>query len=367
MSPWLRPAVAPVLVAVTVLAAAQQASAGDVLVQRIDRQVFVLGEDASDQILLSSPAEGVLRIESPDPATTTIDGTDFVEMDMDRRDALFFMMGAGINSVKVTSLPVLKRMTVLVAGDAADDWTFDGAVLTGDLVFAGGPGADRLTFTNFAGVDGHVLAVTGGGGDQFTAADATFGGQLVLSTGDGNPNLISFERTTVARPAVIVGGAGTDRVTFADTIFERALRLDLAAGADEVYVEAGNEFRGKTTMFGGAGPDTFAISGDPLFVLRVLIDGGEGDDIVDVGLAHFQAPLRLAGGEDDDEFRLHEFQTTSRVVLEAGDGDDVVDVDDTTVSVGLGGTLAGETGIDTLVGGRNAGMVSSGFERTAVP
>ena len=350
-----------VLAAASVAALAHEASAGDVVVQRVDRQIFVLGEDASDAVLLTNPSLGVLRIETQDATTTTVDGTDFVELQVSRRDSVFFLLGEGLNSVRVESLPPLRRITAIVSGAAADDYTFDGASLTGDLVFNGGTGADRLTFSNGASVGGSLFAFTGGGGDQVSVTDARVGGEVVVALGDGFPNSISLDAFSVNGPAVLVGGAGIDLVTVTNCTFAHAVRMDLGGGADEVGIGAGNDFQGKLTVRGGSGPDTILVSGDPRFALRVLVDGGEGDDIVDVGLAHFEAPLRLYGGDDDDTFRLHEFTSTSRVLLFAGDGNDVVDVDETALVILSGGELHGELGDDVLVDGLDAGMVASGF------
>src|SRR5690606_28875410 len=168
-----------------------------------------------------------------------------------------------------------------------------GKTITGtggdDVDLSGGPGADTID-----GRAGHD-SIDGGGGND------------VLYGRGGNDT--------------IVGGPGNDSIWGGD-------------GDDWI-----SDGQGDDRLYGGSGHDVISVSlqgGE-----RVIADGGDGDDRIDVynGGGPNQA-VTLYGGSGDDQISLHGVAAGN--VIDAGSGDDVIVIGSTRavrITLGAGADL----------------------------
>lgn len=190
------------------------------------------------------------------------------------------------------------------------------------VVIMGGPSANRIDVSGFAGVGGTIIQGNGGN-DTVIGSD----GSDVITTTDGDDSINARGGNDVVRSGAgadsLVGGAGNDL-------------LDGEAGADTIAGEAGNDAliggEGSDSLSGGSGADMLAaITGAD------VLSGGDGDD-------------QLLGGDgaetlrgDDGNDRL--FGSGGNDSLDGGAGAD---------------TLQGEAGADTVTGGAGDDQLSGG-------
>ena len=199
--------------------------------------------------------------------------------------------------------------------------------------------------------------LVGGEGDDTLIGGAGYITNDLLQGGEGDDVL-----QVGSGANVLYGGNGSDRLTGgtgdnghwpnSDTLFGGAGKDTLEGGSfqdggdgnDHMHIDFAYEANG------GAGNDTIEGTGGTGHH-DLLVDGGLGDDSVDV-----YAPvdtLWLYGGAGNDTLRAG---SGIKVVIDAGDGDDVV-----TTWGSLGGsesTIHGGEGNDTLSSSLTASLVS---------
>jgi Ca2+-binding RTX toxin-like protein len=188
-----------------------------------------------------------------------------------------------------------------------------------DLVDAAG-GNDAID-----GGDGADTLLGGMGDDRIRTGD----GFNVANGGDGNDTLI--------------GGAGDDAGYYYDNVTgDYFYGLNGGTGDDSIDAGAGGDWLtgglGIDTLRGGDGNDTLFGTGDAINESGAdLLDGGTGDDIISAGSYD-----RAYGRDGNDELDAY-FATD--VVLDGGDGNDVI--------------LAEEIGGNTrLLGGRGNDVIT---------
>ena len=217
--------------------------------------------------------------------------------------------------------------TVRVVGNGGDDALTVGdlsATDTDKIVFIGGEGNDALlddgstTSTTFVGGNGVDLAIGG------TANDVLSGnsGDDQLIGGGGNDRLVGgkgdddIEGGDGNDFSLWVNGDGSDNVIGGDG--NDAQRFNMAAGPGD-----------EMTLSGDTGLATFARTNFNQFsvelqeVERVVVSGLDGDDILTLDNAEDGGILSVnfAGGNGQDQV-LTDPSATVRVIADGGEGDD---------------------------------------------
>ena len=223
-------------------------------------QVFVIGTDAGDHVLITMSAS--------DPNTLRINENgewhDFARTDV---SGIHVDAGAGRDHLVVTEASGGVTIPITMLGGGGNDLLIGGS---GDDVLVGGGGKDRM--------------VGGGGNDRLIGGS----GRDLEAGGDGADTL--------------VGGRGDDA-------------LDGGAGSDDLLGNTGDDH-----IDGGAGDDT--ISGGNDFDTLVggngddSIAGGRGDDDIDGGADSDNLP----GGGGSDGFASDD--TSTDTVTDKTDGAD---------------------------------------------
>ena len=183
----------------------------------------------------------------------------------------------------------------------------------GPLATQGTNGDDHLFGT--AAAD-HLEGL--GGNDRLEG----LGGDDLLEGGEGNDRL---EGGTGSDN--LLGGAGNDYL-------EDRLDAGEQGGLDQLSGGEGDD--GLTLQWGSFGPDTPALD-------SVLMDGGEGKDILQLFSERVFDQATMLGGGGDDRLSISVFEAGS-VTIDAGSGNDIVSVGGWNVSAAV--TLG--TGADLL-------------------
>jgi Ca2+-binding RTX toxin-like protein len=212
--------------------------------------------------------------------------------------------------------------TLTIDGNDGDDviTAIDGVESEITLVFNGGQGNDALTGDGTLNGDA--------GNDTLTGLD----GNNVLNGGDGDDvlNLSDGDDT-------LSGGAGFDIVNYNGTEADDTLSLTEAASVITV---------------GGVVTGTADVTAADLE--RIDVDGGNGDD--DIDLSGLSIEALVNGGAGNDDINASGV-TASSVTISGGDGDDALaggSVAD-EISGGAGDdTITGNAGNDSVYGGADS-------------
>jgi Ca2+-binding RTX toxin-like protein len=225
-----------------------------------------------------------------------------------------------------------------------------------EAAIRGSEGNDVFTLTSPVGgpntTDGNDTVRALGGDDLVDAAggnDAIDGGEGAdtLLGGAGNDRIRTGDGFNVANGGdgndTLIGGAGDDAGYYYDNVTgDYFYGLNGGTGDDSIDAGAGGDWLtgglGIDTLRGGDGNDTLFGTGDAINESGAdLLDGGAGDDIISAGSYD-----RAYGRDGNDELDAY-FATD--VVLDGGDGNDVI--------------LAEEIGGNTrLLGGRGNDVIT---------
>jgi Ca2+-binding RTX toxin-like protein len=274
---------------------------------------LVLGADAdgdTDAVVIGGSIAG-------DNITVAADGTD--EVLIDGLSAQIFISGT-TDATDTLTINGFEGDDVLTAEDGAEAElaiTFNGGagndVLTGNGTLNGDAGNDVLT-----GLDGNN-SLNGGDGDD------------VLNLSDGDDTLS--------------GGDGFDIVQYNGTEDDDTLGLDETAGVITVS---------------GVVTGTADVTATDLE--RIDVNGGNGDDNIDLSGLSIEALVSGGAGNDDVDASG---VTASSVTISGGDGDDVLAGGDLAdeISGGAGDdTITGNAGDDALYGGADSDEFRWDFE-----
>ena len=199
----------------------------------------------------------------------------------------------------------------ILAGREGDDSLNGGA---GDDRLIGGDGFDTADYSDAAsGVTVRLAQTTrqntvGAGRDLLEGIEAVQGsayndvlsgngGDNLLSGGDGDDRLDGLGGNDL-----LVGGLGSDRLVGGD--------------GDDVLSDTGD---GADSLYGGAGNDTLTVF-HALSLSKVVVDGGDGDDLITLDAPGGQT--YGYGGAGDDHFVLMAAATVS-----GGTGSDLFTID----------------------------------------
>jgi hypothetical protein len=327
----------------------KQMLAGDVVVSLIDGNLFVAGDLADNQIVVTAgETAGSLVIQGlegtvvkrglagqPAPATgLVVEGV---------RGNVTVNMGAGDDTVAFHDVE-LPRGLVVNGGLGAD------VVRVGAAEDADPPGADDSLDDPNVAVRGSLLVRTGAGDDTVVVGSVRTGGVLGISTDGGNDSVslgaAEGDATADDAPATLRAGLGVD-VALGDGDDDLVAR-DVAA-------------RGVLGVGGGRGADDIDLVDVRTAFLGVAGGFGEAGDLISLTDVHAEhAGIQLGDGADEVEIVDSAF---SSLGVALGAGDDTLTLTGTTAKRAL---LAGGGGeADEYVdGGGNelARVLITGFE-----
>jgi hypothetical protein len=358
----IRGLAAAFVAAAAVAAAEGTALAGDVEVLKVAEHVFVRGGTDADKLVFSSPETDVLRIAGFDELTT-VGGEPSVDIQLRPRESIYVLLGDGDNEVTVESAPRFRRLVVLGGADN-DALRLTGTDLRMGVLFVGGNGQDTLELGASARLAGELVAAMGEGSDTFSASQATLVHEAVIDMGNGEANTVLLDQLDALSTLTVIGGAGDDSVEISGGEFHRYTQVDLGAGDDALSITAAAQFDGAFVFRAGDDTDSLTVDGDAVFMRRALFDLGRGDDGAGIGAARFVGPLRVVGGDGDEQITLSAFSSEGRMDVLCGAGADQVTVDDAnpfTIS-SYGARVHGGEGHDTITGGAGTGAAIVRFE-----
>ena len=204
-------------------------------------------------------------------------------------------------------------------------------VINGNLIVDGTVGNDQLTIsgTNVPGrytisgslatetvngVTGGLQLNLGGGDDQVTLNNIYAAGSLAIDLGEGDDTITLGSTATVssAQNLTINFGGGND-----------------ALAMERVYIA------GDQTIDGGAGNDMLMIAGNTeggfwlgtSSVGATTLQGGDGDDRMQVSYSFVVGPLTIDGGNGNDAISLVASATSGQSMITGMDGHDLLAVD----------------------------------------
>lgn len=267
-------------------------ASGDVTVEVFGDDIVVTGSGIADELLVTEDGSGIIEI-------------------------------VGIEETRVNGVRVFNTGVVLgTAGELSLNMKggndevrilFSSGGIQGDLIFRGGPGNDEL-IAEMDDIGGDVDVIMGGGNDEFRMVDVTVTGNLVFAGGAGadecwlgNENqdkaVVVFgdldcrgggsndetiiELTTVFGDASIVCGGGSDEVIFDGSVVGN---IDYRAGGgnDDAFFGrfGGIEIGGAFTFRGAGGADRLELgtgAGSFFANLGANCLSGNGRDEIIVG------------------------------------------------------------------------------------
>ena len=188
-------------------------------------------------------------------------------------------------------------------------------------IILGGDGDDTIRVHNFRN-DDTVEVVDGGLGHNVIA-------------GNASSNIIDVSNTQLINIAAIDGGAGHDTIT---------------GNSDNNIIIGGT---GQDTLNGGAGDDTFSISGADVHYDK--FNGGAGIDTI-------------LGSDGDDTIRVHQFRNDDTVeIIDGGLGNNVIAGNSSSNIIDVSNTqliniaaIDGGAGHDTITGNTDNNIIIGG-------
>lgn len=272
--------------------------AGDVSVNVIGGNLFIVGDDAANHIVVSDgAAAGDVDITG---VGTTVNGGASVTKSVTGN--IFIVMRGGGDQVDLEDLNAPKNLAVTM--DDGDDivnagLTEPNAVTVGrSAVFALGPGNDDLT-ANYLNVT-QELAIQAGTGDD----------DIALGT------LLTLDADVIARDLVINLGRGTNNLTGIGIDVKRAIGIGGGNGTNTINLDAVDA--NILAIATGDGDDTINIDG--LRARHVGISTGKGGDDVTIENAQINnLGVELWAGDDSLSIGT---SNINRAAMDGGKGTD---------------------------------------------
>lgn len=326
----------------------KQVLAGDVTAFIAGGSLFLNGDDAANQVAITSdPVAGTITIDAldgeilRDRAGADIGGGAGGMVTLDGfRASVLIRMGDGDDIVGLNDITVPR--TVRADMGAGDDNLGIGnlpdadpgdvsAEIGGSVVVIDRFGNNNLTLGD-ATVAGNAYFVTGGGDDDLNLGlfdptvpgdtDTTLdvGGFIFARLGNGENDVLGG--AVDARDVRFLGGSGDDALVIEDFDI-RSLFFNGAGGNDDLAA-TGVRVTGNVLIRGGAGTDEFAITDTTARTARITGDAGDDDFAltnVDVALS-----LILTGGVGQEGIGLDDTNARTLLVIAGSDavGDTVL-------------------------------------------
>ena len=268
-------------------------------------QLTVLGGDGDDIIVGSGGDDTILGGRGTDVALMGHGDDTFVWNPGDGNDTVEGQDGT--DTMLFNGANIAEKIDISANGSRVR-FTRDVANITMDL-----HGVEHIVFNALGGAD--QVTVNDLSGTDASQVDVNLSGTLNGNTGDG-----------AADNVIVNGTAGSDVMQLVGDASGIQL-LGMAAGLTVTNVEGAND---TITVHGGAGDDVIEASGVQAGTAKLVLDGGEGDDVI-IGSAGDDI---LIGGAGDDVL----IGGGGNDILMAAPGNDVV-IQGFTAGAGLGDTL----------------------------
>jgi uncharacterized protein with beta-barrel porin domain len=163
----------------------------------------------SDAVNLSGTGTGAINFTTTGAIRARGVDSDAIAIYGTASSAAINLNGAAIQAP--TGIANSQNYAIRVAGDISTTLNAtNGAVITGNLLFAGGN--DTINLATGTRLVGNVA--TGAGNDTVALTSGTFSGALDLGAGDDTLNITNFALADLAAIAAVEGGIGTDTINF---------------------------------------------------------------------------------------------------------------------------------------------------------
>jgi hypothetical protein len=301
----------------------RQLLAGDVVLNVVDGNLMVQGDDLDNKIMITAGAEpgafvvtgldgtNILQDSEPPAAAVTVTGVHSIKAGLGEGDDLIAVVGANLRgSLAVRTGAGDDRVLVGTGGDATELV----GLLPSDLS---------------VGVHGSVRIGTDGGNDQVLVDDAMIGGRLGVHAGMDD-DLVALGSTAAvdpmdARLSVRGGvhvnlGQGDDELNM-DQLRTRGAIIARGGEGDDMVNAALTNSAGLMVL-GDGGEDTVTLN--QFYAHHLGIHTGEGNDSVDVRDSAFMA-FGVALGDGDDTLTTADLRARVAIML-GGEGEDTLDV-----------------------------------------
>jgi hypothetical protein len=325
----------------------KQPLAGDVVVSLVGGNLVIEGDDAGNQIAISSGEEPgtfviqglegtAVRLADAEPGDPPAPETGLVVEGV--RGHVRVGLGDGDDTVAVHDAEFRRGLTINAGAGA--DVVRVGAAEDADPV---DPAEEDELDANVH-VRGSLLINTGEDGDTVNVASASVGGLLTVAT-DGGDDTVNLGAEAAGEAAVAVGagedatlharlgvnvllGDGVDAVIANDVATRGILGIGGGEGADSIEVH--DSTAGFVGIRGGDGDASDSVTLLGLKAHHAAIGLGDGADDVSIVDSAFSS-LAVALGAGDDSLSIQTVKAT-RALLGGGEGegDELTDAGDNT-------------------------------------
>ena len=284
--------------------------AGNVTTSVFFNSLFINGSSGNDQISIAPQAGGKVVVTGLNGTTvngnasatlngvlhaTTIalrGGNDTVNINGGTYlGSVIVADKAGSNTVNVNNATVTGSLIITAASQDGNTVAVNGGSVVGNFGIYTGNGVDDIDVTGVR-VSTAAQVVSGGGSDNVRISGSTVANSMVVDTGlrlgqstQADDDIVTLSGNTFSRLTLTTGtgsdtvtmsnvhvlnrvqvstGAGADNVTISGSTFDKAL-LSLTGGDDDELTISHTTVRGKTTLQGGEGNDTFVNGGGNTF------------------------------------------------------------------------------------------------------
>jgi hypothetical protein len=259
--------------------------------------------------------------------------------------------------------------TIQITGDAHSNAVLVTQV-AGNYVISGQPGTTinggtaPATFPVTSNLKS-FLANLGNGHDriwfQSGAANA-----VGISTGKGDDRVTLATFSATSGNLSIETGFDDDRVTLGNSAATRGnLNINTGKGDDRVSLTDSAASTGSLSIATGVGTDDVSVVNTNVFTGNLIVETSDGsDDLLLRNSGATGGSVQLFSGEGADDVRLDNVQSNGgNLEVRTGAGDDAVALANTIGGVGV--TLDGGNGFDTLTGLGSTPATVVGFELIA--
>ncbi len=377
--------------------------AGDISVYIGRDNLFILGDNAANQIAVVQLAAGTYAVVGFNGTTVEGESDPFVvegitgkiDIDLKRGNDL---VGVGNDPANLIALAQIfgfgselgdagelqTDLEDLLAEAAAPERLFvphdlivrtgdgrDGVAVIGDIggrLHANlGEGNNTLAVVNSL-IEDDLFARGGKGHDDLFVDNTVVAQMLDVNLGDGE-NIVEFWNSFAGQSAAVTTGRHADIIDFGDSVIEQNLKIRTGAGSDEVFAHAhdgeGIGVGGNVEVITGSQGDYVELEG--LVLGNVTVNTGEHGDGVLLTLLAVEKNLNVFLGSGDDglagagvvvlgnalldagagtdEISLLSFAVNQLFTAQMGTGDDELEIFESTAAKAL---LRGGSGADTL-------------------
>jgi hypothetical protein len=269
----------------------------------------------------------------------------------------FMMQANTVNSISGT--------LTIINGEGVDNAFFGdagaGSISLGKVSLRNGTGGSFTAFQGSTNTIAGSLEVSNGDGDDFFSCDSatalTVTGAVTLQNGAGDTDTNwDATTTTIGGLTTLSSTAGDDEITFAGTTANlHSVKILTGNGESQVQCNSTNavNITGNLTLTGGADQDSLLVpASSDLNVtgsVSITLGGSSGisENLVSwQGTTTIGGNLAIRGGDYEDSVSLRRLDVDGTVLIDLGNGDDLVDISDSTFAAAV--TIRAGAGIDDI-------------------